>query len=148
MIVFLDANFIIRALLDPPTDTDRTMAEQANALLRAAADAKRTVTTSEAVVAEVAHVLSSPDIYRLSPGDVATALKPVLALPGLLLTSKHLCVRALDIWSSRPRMGFVDALTAAYAEQGDVELATFDRDFDSMPGITRYRPLPLSSDPA
>ena len=142
MIAFLDANFIIRALLDPPTDADRTVAEQATALLRAAADSKRSITTSEAVVAEVAHVLSSTDIYRMSPGDVATALKPVLALPGVLLASKHLYARALDIWSSRPRMDFVDALTAAYAEQGDVELATFDRDFDGIPGITRYRPSP------
>ena len=129
-------------MLDPPTDADRTVAEQATALLRAAADSKRSITTSEAVVAEVAHVLSSTDIYRMSPGDVATALKPVLALPGMLLASKHLYARALDIWSSRPRMGFVDALTVAYAEQGDVELATFDRDFDGISGITRYRPSP------
>src|SRR5262249_34915082 len=109
---------------------------------RAAADSKRTITTSEAVVAEVAHVLSSPNIYRMPPSDVATALKPILALPGLLLASKHLYVRALDIWGSRPQMGFVDALTAAYAEQGDGELATFDRHFDGMPGITRYQTPP------
>jgi predicted nucleic acid-binding protein len=140
VIVFLDANFIIRALLDPPTAADRAMAEQANELLRLAADARRTVTTSEAVIAEVAHILSSPDVYRMPPGDMATTLKPVLALPGMLLASKYLYVRALDIWSSRPRLGFVDALTVAYAERGDVELATFDRDFEGLPGITRYQP--------
>jgi predicted nucleic acid-binding protein len=142
VIVFLDANFIVRTMVAVTTEANRAMAEQAKDLLRLAADAKTTVTTSEAVIAEVAHVLSSPDVYRLSPGDVATRLKPVLALPGMLLVSKHLYSRALDIWTSRPQMGFVDALTAAYAEQGDVELATFDRDFDSMPGITRYQPPP------
>jgi predicted nucleic acid-binding protein len=127
-------------MVAPTTEADRTMAEQAKALLRLAADARRTVTTSEAVIAEVAHVLSSPDIYRLSPGDVANALKPIIALPGMLLASKHLYIRALDIWSARPRMGFVDALTAAYAEQADVELATFDKDFEGLAGITRYQP--------
>ncbi len=51
MIVFLDANFIVRALVEPVTTADRVMADQAKSLLRAAADAKRTVTTSEAVLA-------------------------------------------------------------------------------------------------
>ncbi len=85
-------------------------------------------------------MLSSPDIYRLSPADVAATLKPVIALPGMRLASKHLYVRALDIWGARPAIGFVDALTAAYAEQADVELATFDKDFEGMVGIAHYRP--------
>lgn len=140
MIVFLDANFIVRALVDPSTDADRIMATQAKTLLREAADASRTVTTSEAVIAEVAHVLSSPDVYRLSVTDVARTLRPVIALPGMRLASKHLYMRALDIWDTKPGLGFVDALTAAYAEQPEVELATFDKDFEGLASITRYQP--------
>lgn len=41
---------------------------------------------------------------------------------------------------SHPRIGFVDALTAAYTEDSRDELATFDPRFDAIPGITRYRP--------
>lgn len=40
-----------------------------------------------------------------------------------------------------PRLGFVDALGAAYAETHGYALASFDADFDRVPGIERWQPL-------
>ena len=42
--------------------------------------------------------------------------------------------------SSHPRLGFVDALTVAILERSGDDLASFDSDFDRVPGIRRYQP--------
>jgi predicted nucleic acid-binding protein len=49
-------------------------------------------------------------------------------------------LRALELWTGRPRLGFVAALTAAYAQSPGTLLATFDADFDSIPGLERWSP--------
>jgi hypothetical protein len=71
------------------------------------------VTTSEAVIAEVAFVLASPRQYGLPPAEIALRLKPILALPHLTLPrgQKRRYLRALDLWADYPRLGFVEALT-------------------------------------
>ncbi len=67
------------------------------------------------------------------------------------LREKRTILAALDLWATVPKLGFVDALTAAYAQHLGVELATFDTDFDLLPGITRWLPpdnpeTPLGTD--
>ncbi|MBD0324760.1 MAG: VapC toxin family PIN domain ribonuclease, partial [Aldersonia sp.] len=49
-------------------------------------------------------------------------------------------LRALDIWTTYPRLGFEDALTVAELEETGAPLATFDSDFDDIPGIRRWEP--------
>lgn len=98
------------------------------------------VTTSDAVIAEVAFILTSRAHYGLAPADAADRLMAMLRLRGVKLRDKRVVLRSLDIWSDNPGLGFVDALTAAHGQQPGTELATFDSDFDPLPDITRWRP--------
>jgi predicted nucleic acid-binding protein len=141
-VIFLDANYFLRALVQPTTPESEAMARRAMALFRAVERGEAEVTSSEAVLAEVAFVLASPRHYHLSPDEIRDRLRPILALPHLKLPrgSKRRCLRALDLWATYPRLGFVDALTAAAVEQAGMTLATFDTDFDALPGIVRYQP--------
>lgn len=117
------------------------MAEQAKALFRAINAGHQEATTSEAVIAEVAFVLASKRQYGLSAGEVAARLRPLLALPHLHLPRGRLRLygRALELWESHPKLGFVDALTAATVENSDILLATFDSDFDELPALNRWQ---------
>jgi predicted nucleic acid-binding protein len=141
---FVDANYFVRAIVEPTPET-LTQHETAKALFRAVARGEEEATTSEAVLAEVSFVLNSKRQYGLPPAEVAARLTPILALPSLSLPRgrTRLYLRALELWSERPRLGFVDALTAAEVEHTGIPLATFDRDFDGIPGITYWRPMPL-----
>jgi hypothetical protein len=48
-------------------------------------------------------------------------------------------VWALDSWAANPRLGFVDALSAAYGQAPNVRLATFNTDCDNLPGVDRWQ---------
>lgn len=96
--------------------------------------------TSEAVIAEVIFILSSPRHLNLSPAEARNRLQPFLQLANLQLPQKRLYLRALDLYISYPRLRFVDSLCAAYAEQPGVELASFDSALNRIPNLTLYRP--------
>lgn len=69
---------------------------------------------------------------------MAAFLTNVLAAPGLRFGPKPIYSQALDMWASRPGLGFVDALTICYARQGEVQLASFDKQLLASPGVTPY----------
>lgn len=137
---FADANYFLRYIVRSPTADGQAKAEQAAVLFRAVERGEAEMTTSEAVIAEVAYVLAGPRHYHLPAAEVATRLRPLLLLGGFRLPRKRLYLRALDIMVEYPRLGFVDALTVATLEQSGLALASFDADFDRIPGIARYRP--------
>lgn len=118
------------------------MAEQAKALFRGIDRGEREATTSEAVIAEVAYVLASKRQYGMSAEEIVARLRPLLTLPHLQLPRgrAHLYFHAFDLWLTHPKLGFVDALTAATVEGSDLVLATFDSDFDALPDIARWTP--------
>ncbi|MDQ3612797.1 MAG: type II toxin-antitoxin system VapC family toxin [Chloroflexota bacterium] len=138
--IFLDANVFLRALTrssDPNTERMRRIADN---LFRRVGRGDIDVTTSDAVIAEVAFILTAKSHYHLAVDDAAERLAALLRLQGVRLRPKHVILRALDLWAERPTLEFVDALTASYAQQAGIELATFDTDFDELPGITRWQP--------
>lgn len=139
--IFLDANVFLRAITEVTPATE-AMAMVARELFRAVSRGDEEVTTSEAVLAEVAFILNAKRHYDLPPQEVAARLRPFLLAPHLRLPrgQKRLYLRALDLWAEVPRLGFVDALTAVTVEGSDAALATFDRDFDGLPGIVRWLP--------
>jgi predicted nucleic acid-binding protein len=139
-VIFVDANYFIRALTLPETPAEQAMTEAARELFRRAEQGEEAITTSEAVLAEVAFVLGSKRQYNLPAHEVAARMKTILLRSGLKLSARRTCLRALDLWSSMPRLGFVDALGAAYAETHGYALASFDTDFDRVPGIVRWQP--------
>ena len=140
--IFLDANVFLRYLTEPETPEDHATHLAATVLLEAVERGEEEVTTSEAVLAEVAFILSAKRHYNRPPADVAAYLKPLIGLTNLRMGrgQKRLYIRALDLWSAHPRLGFVDALTAVTVAQTDVMLATFDSDFDGLPDITHWQP--------
>jgi predicted nucleic acid-binding protein len=79
-------------------------------------------------------------VNSMPVADAAARLATLLRLRGMKLRDKRMLLRALELWTVQPRLGFVDALTATYAQQSGVELATFDADFDEIPGMTRWQP--------
>lgn len=143
--IFLDANVFLRYLVRPDDPQNRTSHDAAAALFAAIERGDEEATTSEAVIAEVAFVLTSQRHYQLRAGEAAAFLMTILRLPGMKLPRgrKRLYSRAAEIWTDRPALGFVDALTAATVEQSGMQLATFDSDFDGLPNFARWTPSAL-----
>ncbi|MGH2531473.1 MAG: type II toxin-antitoxin system VapC family toxin [Thermomicrobiales bacterium] len=138
--IFVDANYFIRAVTVPVTPVEQAMAEMATGLFQLVERGEEEITTSEAVLAEVAYILSGKRHYRPRPAETGERLKPILLLHGFRLPTKRICLRALDRWATFPRLDFVDVLGAAYAEVQATRLASFDADFDRLPGIVRWNP--------
>lgn len=145
--MFVDANIFLRALTQSSRPDAQRMGRIAGNLFRRVEQQEIEITTSEAIIAEVAFVLTSKAHYHLPANDAADRLAAVVQMRGIRLRDKHVVLHALDIWSAYPKLGFVDALAAAYAQQAGIELATFDTDFDALPGITRWSPAENDENP-
>jgi predicted nucleic acid-binding protein len=127
--------------VEPDGPDNQARHDIAGALFEAVELGEEEATTSEAALAEVAFILASKRQYNLPPAEIAAYLSPIIRLQGLRLPRgrKGLYLRALEIWSDLPRLGFVDALTVATVEHSELRLTTFDADFDSLPNIRRWR---------
>jgi predicted nucleic acid-binding protein len=137
-VIFLDANIFLRALVQSPDPAIQRMHRTAVTLFRQAERGQAEVTTSDAVIAEVAFILTSRAHYGLSPSDAAGQISVLLRLRGVKIRDKRIVLQALDLWATHPKLGFVDALTATYGQRPGIELATFDSDFDRIRGVRRW----------
>ena len=142
-----DANYFLRYLVRPATPQDQVMSQTAATFFRLVQTGRGTFTTTDAVVAEVVFILSSKRRYGVPRADVVARLKPLLRLPGCKRPQKRLCLRALDLWMSEPRLSFVDALGAVHAQALRVPLASFDAALARVPGLTLWQP-PADDDSA
>lgn len=134
--IFLDANVILRYLTkDLPDKAARCLA-----LFQAADRGEVQLYTSEAIIAEVVYVLSSPRLYNLPRPRIRELLLPVIEIRGLKLTSRQLYHDALDIYASQ-KVDFEDALAVAHMKaMGMKQIASYDRHFDGFEGVTRVEP--------
>ena len=137
---FLDTNVVLRLL----TRDDEARAKACYELFERVEAGEEELFTCEATVAEVAYVLSSArGPYRLSREEIAARLRPILALRGLRLPQKHVCMHALDVYGSSRDLDIEDALAVAHmARRNMTEIVSYDRDFDGLPGIRRIEPEP------
>ena len=134
--LFLDTNVVIRYV----TNDDPGMAQRSRDLLKQAELGSLALIVSESVVVEVVQVLSSPKLYNLPRERVAQTVSAILGLRGLKTLGKQTLLRALDLWATAS-VDFVDALSVAQMERQKIgTIASFDRDFDRFPGITRREP--------
>ncbi len=135
---FLDTNIILRYL----TRDDEAKAEACYQLFQRVKLGEEELFTCEAIVTEVAYVLSSRRApYRLSHEEVRARLLPILTLRGLRLAQKRLYLRALDLYASSSFLDFEDALAVAHMEhQGVSEIVSYDKDFDRITGLRRVEP--------
>jgi predicted nucleic acid-binding protein len=137
----LDANIFLRAIVRADTEPERTKAGQCAALFERLASGDEEAATLEAIVATVCYVLRSSRQYGLAPSEITARLRPLVLARGLKLLHKRSVLRALDLWSAWPRLDFDDALLAAHAERlGGAEVLSYDRDFDTVPGVVRREP--------
>lgn len=133
--LFIDANIFVRYL----TGDDPAKAKRCLALFQRTKQNEVTVTTSEAVIAEVVYVLSSK-IYGLRRSDIVVRLRPLLTLPNLKLLYRSVFLRALELYV-RHNVDFEDCLTAAYMERKNItDIYSYDKDFDAISGIKRLEP--------
>ena len=138
--IFVDANVFLSAFVEPQTENDVYFYKTATTFLEEADGGAIEFTTSDAVLAEVAFALTSKKHYGKPVPVGVAALASIVQLRGFRHRNKRTLLRAIGIWSAYPRIGFVDALTAAYAQGPDMLLASFDSDFDPLPGIIRWTP--------
>jgi predicted nucleic acid-binding protein len=133
---FLDANVILRYITrDHPDHSAR-----AYAFLQRVEAGEIDVTITEAVLAEVVHVLSSKVLYNVPRAVIQDQLVAILTLKGMRLRAKGRYVRALEIYAAT-NLDFVDALLVAQVEQTkDAVVVSFDRDYGKMPSVTREEP--------
>ena len=136
----VDANYFLRYLVQPATTRDVAMHDVATTLFRRVAAGREAFTTTDATIAEVVFILSSPRHYNLPRAETVALLRPILQLPGCKLPHKRRCLRALDLWTTHPSLSFVDALNAMQARELGVPLASFDVDLIEEPGVTPWRP--------
>lgn len=133
---FLDANILIRPIVqvDPPR------AARCAAFLRLLETGQEDALLTEATLAEVVYVLSSPRRHHLPRADIAAYLAGIIALPGVSIAHKGMYLRALDLYTAF-NVDFEDALIAAHMERTGVKtIVSFDREFDRIPGVTRREP--------
>ncbi len=141
---FVDANIFIRFFTQPPLgdpngERYRAMARR---LFKEVEAGNEEVTTTEVVLHEVCHVLSSGRHYRLTAPEVAGLVVPIISLPGFRFPKgdKAVYLRAFEIYLAYPKLEFSDSLIAARAERLKTPLATFDEALGRLPFITRWRP--------
>src|SRR6266487_2452256 len=131
---FLDTNVLLRYF----TRTDPDKAERARALLERVERRQEKVVTSALVVFETVFTLQRT--YKVSKGQVKEMISDVLSLPGVQLSGKGLCLRALELYASH-NISFADAYTAAYMRSLKLsEIYSWDTDFDRLEGLTRVEP--------
>lgn len=133
---FLDTNIFLRYL----TGDDVQKHQACLALFQQAEQNQVSLVTSEAVIAEVVYVLSSPKHYQLSRSRIQVALSRLLILSGLKVPQRQVCLRALDLYTKH-NLDFEDCLCLAHMEQQHLtQIYSYDRGFDRIAGITRLEP--------
>jgi predicted nucleic acid-binding protein len=145
-VIFLDANIFLR-YLDSGNDKSRTrMQELARSVFWSLDAGRIDATTSEVVLHEVCYVLTSKRHYGLSARQAIQAIEPILRMRSLKFPpgDREIYLRALAIWLDNPVLEFSDSTIAARCESNSWELATFDRHFNQVSGLTLWKPSPSS----
>ena len=133
---FLDTNIFIRHVVGD----DPVQSPASRALFLDIEEGRLAAWTTNVVVAEAVHVLSSKQTYNLGRPAIRNALLPLLELPGLDLHDKALYRRIFSLYTSLP-IDFADAYHAALIERrSPAELYSFDTDFDRVGTIQRLEP--------
>lgn len=131
--VFLDTNVLLRHLLQD----DSRQSPRATVFLKAIEDGTVAVATSDTVIFEAVFLLERH--YRRSREHIRDALLPIIELPGVTLRDKRSLTKVFDLYVDR-KIPFADAHHAVLMERmGLKQIASFDEDFDKIPGIARIR---------
>ena len=120
--VLVDANVIVRFLV-----ADHAVHfEHAACLMRQAEEGEVRLVLLDAVVAELAYVLTS--VFSKNRASTADALRAIVSHPGVETPGAAVLLDALSRFAST-RVDFIDCYLAAHAAEATLEVATFDNDF-------------------
>jgi predicted nucleic acid-binding protein len=136
--IFVDAYIFERRLVRPLIPQDETFAQRAATLFDQVDSGSTEVTTSEAILAEVAYILTNPRQYGTSRKMAADGLKALLRPPACRMLNKDLSLLALDIWVNHHKLSFPDSVAAAYSMVRGYELATLDAALARTSGVSNY----------
>jgi len=127
---FVDTNVLVRHLTgDPPK-----MASRATAYLASADE----LLLTDLVVAETVYVLES--VYEAPRGQVADAVRALLAFRSVVTVDPALLLRAVEIYET-DRLDFAEAYLVANAESTGVNrVASFDKAIDRVRTVDRIEP--------
>jgi predicted nucleic acid-binding protein len=134
---FVDTNVFIR----PLTNDDPAKARACQDFLLQVDRGEVEVTTCEAIISEVACILSSRATYGMSHAEIRARFAPYLRMRGLRLPGKSVFLEALDLFAANPALDFEDTVCVAHMRQaGITEILSYDRHLDHIPGIRRIEP--------
>ena len=131
---FLDTNILLRLF----TRDDEAKALRALALLQRVERGEEKVACGTMIVFETVFTLERR--YRVPRERIRELVWNIISLPGVQMTAKAMCKRALDLYVER-NVSFADAYTAISMQaQRLSEVYSWDTDFDHIPGVTRLEP--------
>lgn len=133
MSAFIDTNVLVRHLTGDPED----LAARATAYL----GSERELLLTDLVAAETVYVLES--FYEAPRGDIATALRSLVAFESIVCVDPALLLRAVEVYET-DRVDFAEAYLVACAESTGVgKVASFDRSIDRIDTVERIEPPPI-----
>jgi predicted nucleic-acid-binding protein len=122
----VDTNVLVRLI----TRDDARQAASADAFVEKGA------WVSLLALAEATRVLAA--VYECNAGDVAIAVEMLLNHAALTLQDSEVVAAALDLFRSRPSLGFSDCLMLQLARKaGHLPLGTFDRGLGKIDGAQK-----------
>ena len=131
-----DTNLFIRFL----TRDSEDMYQRAVKVFADAKDKKIWLVVPYMVIAQVVHVLRSPNLYKLSRTDIVDRLIPLLQLTGVKVEQRVTVLEALDIFATANK-DLTDAWLIAKARHGKVKaICSFDAGYKNVPGVKWLEP--------
>jgi len=131
---FIDTNVFLRHL----TQDHAEYSPRATAFFARIERAELKAQTAETAIFGAVFTLERR--YRAAKSVIREGLLSLIELPGVVLSGKQRLRRAFELYVDR-NMSFGDACHVALMEQlGITQIASFDKDFDRVPGITRVEP--------
>jgi predicted nucleic acid-binding protein len=127
---FVDTNVLVRHLTGDPPE----MGARATHYLRHSPE----ILLTDLVAAEVVYVLES--FYNAPRGQVAEAVRSLLALASVVCVDAAVLLRAVEVYET-DRLDFAEAYLVACAESTDVgRVVSFDRSIDRVGTVRRVEP--------
>jgi predicted nucleic acid-binding protein len=131
--ILVDTNVLLRFFCGEPAD----QAAKAKRLIARADRGEITLMVTPVVLAETFYTLQS--FYQMNSRTIAEKLGLFLNCKGIDADEKESLLGALALCRDK-NAHFADAFLAALANQTKMAVASFDKDFDRFPGITRIEP--------
>lgn len=131
--IFLDTNILLRHLIQDDTN----QAPKATDFLHRIEQGEIQARISELVIFETVFTLERN--YRQPKAKIREILLPLISMPRIILPNKRQWKRVFNLYVNL-NLPFADAYHVVLMEQLKLtEIATFDTDFDRVPGIKRVK---------